>query len=441
MLAVKPIRSTIFAIAICLGFVFAGCGGNGSGGGEETVFLYVTNGYPGASSLTLYGPTGTLVSGLEFGERSEILEVDRNTNSDQFSLIFDGAPTEIELSKALFSMYPQETGTLVISRRSGEEAANATLYRHVRTPDPTCVMIFGNSLSLNNSMLADEFLSYSYQTEWNVDPAPMYRPDDEGWATTRCGYTKVPDRYGRAEIHPIIEADPWFFPVSSDGSNYTLVWATRGIDPRTGEARSEGLTVNGQVMAVPTTDDFVACLSGAVSVEEQEEPEGGADAGSADAPSCPEANGPVGPDNQPSIAETEVIWDPAAVSSCFEAFSYTGFPVDPGQTDSYQAFSMSAKQNVDPDNPDDYICGSPVRVRTPVADLIFQDVDDSVPGFIEGDGGFIEIDAFFPISEQHFFVLYGRPVNAFVSQWNGGETAKPLAEHPYPGNKVPVYDN
>jgi hypothetical protein len=435
MLEVKLSRSYIIAFAACLGLVFAGCGNDAGGGGQETVFLYVTNGYPGASKLTLYGPTGKLVSGLEFGVRTEEpIEVDRNVNSSDFTLIFDGAPTEMALSKPLFSMYPQETGTLLISRRSGEEAAEASLYRHIRTPAPGCVAIFGNSLALNNTLLPDEILSYSYQTEWEVSPEPMYDRDAEGFATTRCGYTVVPDRYQRDPVHDAIAADPWFFPVSADTGGYTLVWGLRGVDPRTGEQRSEGMGVNGRIWAAPTTEDFVECLSSAVSMDEDTtDPQA--------TPECPAATGPAGPDGSPTIAESEVVWDPDAVATCFDPFSYTGFPVEPGQADGYQAFGMSPRRNIGPDGSDEYMCGSRVRVRTPVLDLIFQDVDDSVDGFVEGEGGFIEVDAFYPMSEQHFFVLYGRPVNAFVEQWNGEETSKPLDDYPYPGDILPTYEN
>ena len=72
-------------------------------------------------------------------------------------------------------------------------------------------------------------------------------------------------------------------------------------------------------------------------------------------------------------------------------------------------------------------------------DLIFQTVDDSVHNWVDGEGSFIQVDATYPPSEQHFFVVYGRPVNAFVDQWNGEATSMPLDDYPYPGGAVPNY--
>ncbi|QDG51804.1 hypothetical protein FIV42_13950 [Persicimonas caeni] len=435
MLGVKRSGVCLAFFLVCLGLISAGCGDNGNGDGGETVFLYVTNGYPGASSLTLYGPTGKLVSGLPFGKRTEEpIEVDRNVNSTAFTLVLDGAPTEMLLSKPLFSMYPQETGTLIVSRRSNEAAADATLYRHIRTPDPDCVTIFGNSLSLNNSLMPDQLLSYSYQTEWNVSPQPMYDESLEQYATTRCGFTPVPDNYKRPQVHTQIANDPWFFPVTGQNNTYTLVWGVRRTDPRTGEQRSEGLSVSGQIYAEPTTEDFMECLSSAVTIEQEDTGGGGGGGGQTAEQECPTPTGPAGPDGNPTYAESQVVWNVETLQTCFEPFTYSGYPVEPGQPDTFQAFSMSPVQNGQ-----DLTCGSKVRVRTPVQDLIFQNVDDSIPGYIEGEGGFIEIDATYPASEQHFFVVFGRPVNAFVQQWNGEETSVDLGEYPYPGDLVPDY--
>jgi hypothetical protein len=441
MLAVKQSRIFIFAMAACIGLILASCGG--SEGGEETVYLYITNGYPGASAMTVYGPTGTLVSGLKFSESTtEPIEVDRNVNSTDFTLVIDGAPTAIGFTKPLFAMYPQETGTLVISRRSDEGAAEATLYRHIRTPDPDCVMIFGNSLSLNNSLLAEELNSYSYQTEWQRPAEPMYDRTRERYATTRCGYTPVLENYKRLDLHDKIANDLWFYPVSASDGGYTLVWAVRLPDPSNeNQPRSEGLLANGQIKAHPTTKDFMKCLSSAVSVEQEQSAPGGG----SDAQECPDANGgdsgsETGPDGALVLGKDQVVWNSEAVLTCFELFSYSGFPVDPGQTDTFQAFSMGPRQNVDPDNSDEYMCGSRVRIRTPVQDLIFQNIDDSVHGW-SNDEGLIEVDATFPMSEQHFFVVYGRPVNAFVNQWNGEATSKSLEEFPYPGSVLPDYGN
>lgn len=468
MLAVKRILVPLSLVALCLGLCTAGCGGNGDGGGSETVYLYIVNGYPGTSAMTLYGPTGKLASGLEFGARTEeALEVDRNTNSDEFTLVLDGAPTAMTFNKQLFSLYPQETATVIVSRRAGENSAEATLYRHTRSPDPDCVMTFGNSLSLNNAYLPEEILSYSYQTEWNVDPKPMYDEAREQYATTRCGYTAVLDRYKRPEVHEKIRNDPWFFPVSGQEGGYTLVWGERRMDPRTGEQRSEGLGLSGQVRAQPTTRDFMDCLSGAVTVQP---PQGGGGGTTPAEQECPDPSGPtVQLPNGKSVdllGTNQVIWNAEAAATCFELFKYTGFPVEPGQSDTFQSFSMQpyepGSQACSGDyecgggecigghcvssgahNAEDLVCGSPVRIRTPSQDLIFQNIDSSIPGYIDNEGGFIELDATYPMSEQHFFVVFGRPINAFVDQWNSEETSvmSDGGEFAYPGDILPKYGN
>src|SRR5690554_6166999 len=95
MVAVKKIVQ--FMTLLCAGSILclSGCGGAAGGDATgETVFVYVLNGYPGSSKLTLYGPTGKLASGLPFGQRTEeAVVLDRNTNSNQFVLMIDGAPT------------------------------------------------------------------------------------------------------------------------------------------------------------------------------------------------------------------------------------------------------------------------------------------------------------------------------------------------------------
>ncbi|MFP4599923.1 MAG: hypothetical protein ACOC9W_00065 [Persicimonas sp.] len=437
MVAVKRILVPLAVVALSLGLLGTACGDGGEE--RETFFLYVTNAYPGADELTLYGPTGKLVSGLPFASRTEEpIEVNRNVNADEFILVLDGAPTEMEFTKPMFSLYPQETGTLVISRRASQESADASLFRHTRSPDPDCVLTFGNSLSLNNALLGDELLSYSYQTEWNVDPRPMYREEHERLAETRCGPTEIPDRYRREDTHDEIAADPWFFPVSSEGDDdltYTLVWANRRADPRTGEVRSEGIKAGGAIKAVPTTEDFVDCLSGAVTIAEDTDPAGGGDEEAEQKCPSPDSTA-VGPDGSTVdvFGEDQVVWNAESAQTCFELFQYTGFPIEPGEPDSSHSFEMYPQSDGD-----DLVCGSPVRIRTPTTDLIFQDLDENVSNFIDEEGGFVEIDATFPASEHHFFVLFGRPINPFVDQWNSEETSVPLDDYPYPGEVQPGY--
>jgi hypothetical protein len=416
MLAVKRIVALITLVVVCFGLGLAGCGeGDGLG---ETVYVYVLNAYPGSSKLTLYGPTGKLASGLPFGQRTdEAVELNRNTNSDEFTLVLDGAPTEIIFTKQLFALYPQETATIVISRRSGEESASSSLFRHTRTVSPSCVLTFANSLAVANQFLPANSLSYSYQTEWKLESQDMYIPAAETHAQTRCGPTPIRDQdvAARQAIHDAIAEDPWFFPVVAEEQGlYQLVWGRRTMDPRTEELISNGLELNGQVMAVRPTVDYINCMSAAVTVKQDETATGTEDTAQQ---ACPTDGEPL-----------EVTWDELAVSQCFELTEYSGFPVVPGQDQATHSFSLNPR-----DVNGDLVCGFPVRIRTAIQDLIFK--SDGATGEL------IEIDASFPASERHFFVLFGRPVNPFISQWNSEETSvrSEDGEFAYPGEIAPTY--
>lgn len=424
----KPL-SLLCIVGLCLGLVLTGCG---EGEDQETVFLYITNGYAGTSSLTLYGPTGKLVSGLPFGSRTEEpIEVERNVNSDDFVLVLDGAPVPMEFTRPMFSLFPQETGTMLISRRSGEEFADVMLYRHIRTPSPTCTITFDNALSLDNQLMADEFVSYSYQTEWNVDPTPYYNQAHEQIAWTRCGPTAIPDEFDRSDLHAEIQADPWLFPISAEEGGYTLAWGFRRVDPRTGYVRSQGLTAEGQVVAYRYTADFVRCLSAAVTVVEDTL------SNECPAPNGAQATTPAG-ESVTLLGPGQVVWDEQAAAACRTLSAYEGFPIEPGAPDEITLFTTYPQTGVDPNNPDQARCGFPIRVRTPIQDLIFQNHDGSRDDYIENTGGWIEVDSFFPAGEQRFFVIFGRPINAFIDQWNGGQTSVGLDDYPYPGEISPA---
>lgn len=434
MLAVKKIVQimTLF----CLGSTLAlsGCGGGADGTGE-TVFIHVLNAYPGSSKLTLYGPTGKIASGLPYGQRTEeAVSVDRNSNSEEFMLLLDGAPTAIEFQKQLFSLYPQETATMVITRRSGEEEADVSIFRNTRTFSPVCMISFANSLSLDNNFMSFDF---NFQTEWYIENQNFYVPSKEDVAETRCGLTRIRSRDidRRKDVIDGVNEDPWFYPVQGQGGDteYGLRWAVRGIDPRNpGETISMGLTTNGAIKAMRDSEDFRDCMSAAVTVLQEETTNDPGDAAASE--ECPD------PEDGEYLSVDQVVWDEVAVKECHEHVEYSGFPITPGSSQTLQTFSQPMSlRTVD----GDYVCGFPVRVRTPVRDVIFQNRDSNVPNYVDNRGGFVQVDVQYPISEHRFFVLFGRPVNPFVSQWNAGVESASYdgsnGEFPYPGDIVPSY--
>lgn len=416
--------------AFCLAGPSTGCNG---GDETETVFLHVFNGYPGSESLTLYGPEGTIVEGLEFAEGTdEAIEVNRNVNSTDFTLVIDGAPAPIEMPQTSFSLYPDETATLMISRRSGETAANATMYRHTRSNAPQCLLTMGNSLSLDDNMMS-ELLSYTFQTEWRREPTPYYDADAEGLAETRCGPVEVPDQYDRTSLHNEIESDPWFFPVESDSQEgkYQFAWAIRREHPETGELRSTGVDSSGQIIAKQTTIDYVDCLSDSVQMEQEDDQGTSNGSGETQCPDLTEtATGPGGSEVD-VLAQDEVVWDHESAAECGEDVSYGGFPVEAGQPGASVTFEIHSNMNLGGDSGN--ACEVPIRFRTPTTDLIFRDTgeDDSEGEFVETTVGFDDV------SQHRFLVVYGRPINPFITQWDAEETAVDLEDHPYPGNVSP----
>lgn len=447
MFAVNRIMA--FTLLFILGGLvsLSGCGGDDLG---ETLNVYVVNAYPGSSKLTLYGPTGKLASGLAFGERTpDAVQLDRNVNSDQFTLMIDGAPTEILLSEETFSLFPQETATIVIVRRSGESNAEAVLFRHTRTFSPKCVTTFGNGLSLNNRYLADELLTYSFQTEWKLTREEMgdyYDAEAEKLTRTRCGYTETPTNVLNARqrlVYDHLLQDPWLFPVmGDDGASYDLSWGAR-VEVSNGKGNETELmslgVVRDGIRVHRNTAQFLRCLEAAVAVK-QEEDAGGAAGNPDEAEACPVPTGPVvnTPDGPMTLlAPEQVEWDVIATEDCLALLRATGFPATPGEANNGVSFEEWPRK-VD----GEWVCGHPVRYRTPTMDLIYQNVNPDVDNYVEGRGGFVEIDNVYPMRDQRFVVLFGRPVNPFVIQWNAGETfvLDGENEYPYPGGARPPYD-
>lgn len=430
MLAVKKIVQFVTLLLVGSAFCLSGCGGTGTEGTGETIYLHVLNAYPGASKLTLYGPTGKIASGLPYGQRSEeAVEVDRNTDSTSFLLVLDGAPSEIQFNKQLFSLYPQETATMIITRRSAEEAAEVSLFRNTRTFSPTCVMSFANSLSLNNDFMPSELISYSYQTEWELKNQQYYVAESEEVANTRCGPTAIrpTEKSLRDELIGTVNDDPWFFPVQGE-DGYVMRWGVRETDPRTGEPLSQGLKLGGQVSAMRDSEEFVECMSAAVTVVQEED--SGGSGGSSSEQECPV------PSDGALLGADQVVWDEVAVLDCLLPVDYAGFPVEPGQEGNTVSFEQDPR-----DEDGENVCGHNIRVRTPTQDLIFQNGDNGVPNYIDGTGGFVQIDANYKIAEHRYLVLFGRPVNPFVEQWSTVDDSVSTSanEIPYPGDAIPNY--
>lgn len=212
------------------------CGGEG-GEGNEVVHLYVFNGYAGSKSMSLYGPSGKVVTGLGYGQRTaEPVAVDRNLGTN-FKLVVDGAPQSIDTTFALFSLYPHETGTLLFKKRTGQATASATIYRHVQSRAQTCRLVFDNSLSLENEGLGQfGFL-------------PLFELGN----AANGGYLRNNEVEPRPALMDFIDQNPYFalVPHFEDEASLMLVHVGPGtrINFETGTFR-----------APKPTEEYVKCL-------------------------------------------------------------------------------------------------------------------------------------------------------------------------------------
>lgn len=386
---------TLATAALALSSV-TGCG---SSEGGETVYLFVINGYTAAETLSVFGNAGPVVQGLKFGERSEEpIEVNRNFGT-QFTVVIDGMPQAVELEHDLYSMYPQETGTLFIKKRSGTSDIATSLFRHVQTIDPSCQFTFENGLSLSNEYVTAG--SFSYAPEFRIEDRPSsgYLDETQVPVITECGPLPTPTRspIPRPELLSAIDNDPYFFYVGcvSDVQSNLLcpVW---------GESEVED-----EVIAAPPTAEYFECIAGAVTVKQPEGAEPlpfpGADA----QVQCPE--GPLTWD--------DVQVDPLAVAECKALKKYNTTFAKPNE-----GSEVITYRNIG--------CEQTFRIRTPGLQVIFGPKDGDTLGQ-HGDGDYVESTIEIPVGSEHFYVLFGRPVNPLIWQWNSGEAFVDLAPYPY----------
>ncbi|MBA2662509.1 MAG: hypothetical protein H0U74_09465 [Bradymonadaceae bacterium] len=209
--------------------------GDGGGGGGEVVNFYIFNGYAGSSSMSLYGPSGTIVTGLGFGARSgEAIAIDRNLGTE-FTLVLDGAPQSIDLTSPLFALYPHETGTMLLKRRSGLDEADATTYRHVQSAGNDCRIVFDNALST----LSDGLGNFGYMVAFDMTPA-------------QAGYADV--RFPRTNLMTQVGRDSYYYLVTDEGglsADLKMVWAGPG---------SRVDFVGGSVQTFSPTLEYEECL-------------------------------------------------------------------------------------------------------------------------------------------------------------------------------------
>jgi hypothetical protein len=394
------VRNATLASLIAMIAPLTSCGDSAA---AESVFLFVINGYTGSNSLTIIGPTGTVASSLAFGDRVGPVEVNRALGTE-FTVLLDGTPEAIDLDLELFSMYPQETGTLFLKRRSDDAEVAVSLYRHVQTISPSCQLTFENALSLNETYLSFPH-QFTYSPEFRLDDIQEggYFPEQDLTIQTECGPLPSPPAGSRIpRDFSDIQADPYFFMTPCEDTilenQLCHVWGEYGID----------LTTN--VLGRPTTGEYANCLSQAVEIKQPE-----VDPPLPFPPDDAQVQCPPGP-----LTWDDVNLPESAILDCQEKKVYETVTVAPGaesnNTESIYFFSGK--------------CTHTFRIVTPGLQTIFGPEDGDALGKHQ-DGDFVETTAEISPGSEHFYILFGRPVNPLVWQWDSGSNFVDLAAYPY----------
>jgi hypothetical protein len=439
----RSVWKQVLTVAIVSGLLLAwGCGGRN----DEVVYLDVFNGYPGSGALSVFGPTGAVTNGLPFGQRtSNFTTINRNVGTS-FQIQIEGATSTAETDLPLYSMYPHESATLFIKRRSGQGRVDTAFMRHVRTgykkEDRQCAMVFDNALSTGNPDIA----TYKYLPVFKVNPACAgYLPKlgsyrEDGKDIDGPDYLFRPnlvstDRDGDGTAEPgIVERFPWFVATqSSEGDIIDVRNVAEGGCPAYsskvgvddgessgGEGGGSGSNspVRGQVIAGNSTVEFVwAPFRSILTLERARELQraGG------NVPSVDLESGSV-----VSAAPTReylncIGWNPnksaadnveklqelkrQKIEKC-KSGQFTSSPVTLGQQLTQYEMPAGLGKGVAGDT-----CGFQVRIASDFF-TIFRRPSNDEPG-----GEPISQTYTFPPSQFSFWVLYGRPIDPFVESW------------------------
>lgn len=407
-------RLSLCLLLTSLSFASTSCGGSE----RETVYLFVINGYAAAESIDVYGPRGPLVQELAFGERTpEPIKIDRSTGTN-FTVVIKGAPSPVELQLDLFNFYPQETGTLFVKKRDGDDSAALSLYRHVQSIDPSCAITFENGLSTGNDFLT--ISSFSFAPEFNLETAENggYFEETQESVLTECGPlpTPTPSPIPRPDLKQRIDEEPWFFLGDCQSTLQDNL-----VCPVWGQLSDE----NGSVVGAKPTISYFECVEQAITIKQPE--------GAMPSP-FPAA------DSQVQCPDGALMWDDVqvddqAVRECKALDRFTVSMLNPGSEK--QTYSLTAAVDLldQSDSPllraDDEACEIEFRIRTPRLDTIFGPQPGSSEPGSHGSGGLVVSNIRIPIGAEHFFVIFGRPINPLVWQWNSSENFVNLEEFPY----------
>jgi hypothetical protein len=386
----------------CLAASLLALAGCGNGQDDEVVHLHIFNAYPGAGSISVYGPSGVVARDLPFGERTDKpVAVNRNLGSS-FTILIDGAPRPFETQIPVWSMYPHETGTVLFKRRIGETAIDEpVLYRHVQTGYRTGDQVPTNERQESCRLVLDNALSGETGNLLNMTYLPAFKinPSCVGYKAQIGSFTdpRLDPRFGGdPQFIQRIADNPWFYPVDVTTSkvgyikdsatcpafsttdefgrivvpagSFELVWAGSNFGTRTFDGES------GDVIVPPPTGDLMECLGW--------DPDEDAD-------------------EQPDVITEE------SLANCLSA-SYSARRVDTVQREiQFYEFPVGLGDGIDPQR-----CGFDIRADSDFESIFTGSNLDGNPVIARAD---------FAPNQYYFWVLYGRPVNPFVETWGSNQ--------------------
>lgn len=381
-LAVRCRRLVV--LAICCGLLVSGCGEEGDN--YESVYLYVFNGYPGGEAIDLVGPTGMVVTDLQFGERTEEpIRVDRNLGTE-FTLLIDGAPESFDASQQLYNLYPQETATFVLSQRE-DNMVTTKLLRHVQGISPACRLVVDNSLSL----ISDNLGEYNAILGWDLDGRLGVAGFDRDYEEE-----ELDEEDYRDETWAELEAHPMFAVADGDDEDegldqgVQLVW----LGPQDRVDPPRVMFDDGSVYAEPPSEQYVECIRAKEQAQEALE---AAQQGDLDL-------------EYEEIQELMQILE----MDCNEPAEESVIIHEPGEDEVVQAFHYYP---ADMQQADERDCSMDHQIFTDFGNVF--EGEGEYDGYEENTRVSWSTD--FQISDHYYLVLYGRPVNPLFEHWRASD--------------------
>ncbi len=419
----KPRSRWLILLCAVFGLLTTSCGGSD---GHEVVYLHVFNAYPGSQSMSLYGPTGAVVTDLPFGTRTDSpVAVDRNLGTE-FELILDGAPTPFDLDQQLFNLYPQETATFLFSRRD-DSTAQAQILRHIQSVSAGCRMVFHNSMAVANDQLGMFDFIVGWNFQGNITEAGYDEAEEDSFIAQHADdlsddhLENHDDR--KFELYDFIDTHPVFALATGLGTEgdedpinlLHFVWL--GIEELVDRPLVD--FQSGSIRAHPPTEDYIECLEGAL--EAQEAIDQGAD--------------------DPSLHDE-------ANQNCAEMQTYTTETFGTGSEQvggSLHYFPGSLPDNLQDGSPrePENECGADLRLYSDYGNTFGGEHGfENRPLFIDEFTGDVltqeedPLPRLFPRfgrSDHQFYVLYGRPAQGpeiRIEQWRASDQFEPMDDYP-----------